>query len=535
VSHTSANNSPSLTSSLTYKDNNLLDTWTQQGWNDNHSLYDGADRVKYTEYNGAAREYLAYDSSGRREKRYWRFGYNSCATIAALPIPNQNIFDSSRETYTYDGWRLTGSIVRNCHGGNCDTDPASYTRWTNQYTYDAEGNVQTITQTEGTTTRVLTYAWEAGTRHLQSFTRAVNGSVNYSATFEYDRLDRIRAFCKNGASGAACETFSYVGLSDWLSYVKQNGIVTQHYLYANGRPLRYDNLGHYQQPSYYYRYNARGDAAGFVPVDGNGGSGWRVFGAWGDLNYTSEYKGYYNWNAAWGYMAFPKQFNFDAHDVLDVGLYFAHGRRYNQDTGLWLSPWEVGDYLYGGHGQDPVNVGWAFNRPLLTPPLQNGGRTYIHTTYGAIIDTSHFDVEAAAYVIQRVGLGQRVELDHRDLCPVCNPILRIGHTEISVGYGLTPPIADKYGVALAIWMDYERKFETAQPSPPDPIVWPQGASNFSLEDLPTDYLAFWAAADADASGIAINESSIQAQLRKIVGTLGGENFRTEEDCATLFL
>ncbi len=50
--------------------------------------------------------------------------------------------------------------------------------------------------------------------------------------------------------------------------------------------------------------------------------------------------------------------NFDMHGVYDVGLYFAHGRWYNQDTGLWLSPWDVGDYLYGGHGQDPVDVGW---------------------------------------------------------------------------------------------------------------------------------------------------------------------------------
>src|SRR5581483_10999935 len=73
------------------------------------------------------------------------------------------------------------------------------------------------------------------------------------------------------------------------------------------------------------------------------------------------------------------------------------------------------------------------------------------------------------------------------------------------------------------------KVETAQPTYWDPTLWPQGASNFSIEDLPTDYLAFWAAADADALGIALNDNSIEAQLKKVVNMLGGESYRTDEN------
>lgn len=109
-----------------------------------------------------------------------------------------------------------------------------------------------------------------------------------------NRLNRIRKFCWGD-----CHVFSYLGASDWVSVVRdQYGNLKQRYLYANGRPLRVDILDAPGTPSYYYRYNARGDAT-FVPKDGNGGTGWRTFGAWGEVNYGADIKGYYNWNAAW--------------------------------------------------------------------------------------------------------------------------------------------------------------------------------------------------------------------------------------------
>ena len=55
---------------------------------------------------------------------------------------------------------------------------------------------------------------------------------------------------------------------------------------------------------------------------------------------------------AWGYL------RFDA-----LNLYYVHGRWYNPDTGLFLSPDENGEYRYGS-GQDAVNwawFAWGFN------------------------------------------------------------------------------------------------------------------------------------------------------------------------------
>jgi hypothetical protein len=76
-----------------------------------------------------------------------------------------------------------------------------------------------------------------------------------------------------------CRTFSYVGNSDWLSTVTLEANLHQRYLYANGRPLRMDMMDAWFTPGYYYRYNARGDAA-VVDQVGAGGN-WGSYGAMG--------------------------------------------------------------------------------------------------------------------------------------------------------------------------------------------------------------------------------------------------------------
>jgi len=113
---------------------------------------------------------------------------------------------------------------------------------------------------------------------LTTYAGTTNSNREYSATVKYDRLNRLRKFCWNGNN---CHLFSYIGDSDWLSVVRdQYGNIVQRYLYANGRPLRMDDPSHYQNPSYYLRYNARGDAAASVQQNGDGGAGWTQFGAW---------------------------------------------------------------------------------------------------------------------------------------------------------------------------------------------------------------------------------------------------------------
>jgi len=109
--------------------------------------------------------------------------------------------------------------------------------------------------------------------------------------------------------------------------VNQVGSTTTHYNHrdANGNLLYL----------YYYQHNWHGDVESFVNADGSGGNYRILYGAWGEW-YGGGMD--YGWNGAWGYLASPRAFNFDANDVLDIGLYYAHGRWYNQDTGLRLSP-----------------------------------------------------------------------------------------------------------------------------------------------------------------------------------------------------
>ena len=137
------------------------------------------------------------------------------------------------------------------------------------------------------------------------------------------------------------------------------------YQYANGRPSRVelvstDNLatpGGYA--TYYIQYNWHGDAIYFARSEGGYTGAYNLsrttYDAWGIarlyLPVSLAAWNYYRWNGAWGYLR-----------IDDLGLYYVHGRWYNPDTGLFLSPNEKGDYMYGGDGppaQDPVNEMWV--------------------------------------------------------------------------------------------------------------------------------------------------------------------------------
>ncbi|MCL4395290.1 MAG: hypothetical protein M1482_10905 [Chloroflexi bacterium] len=271
--------------------------------------------------------YFTYDASGRRSDRYWQFAPGEkCQTY----VDNPSLLPGHRHSsYTYDGNRL---ISENAAG--------YYTR---TLTYDSDGNVTRMQKGFNGHTYTLDYGWESGTHHMTSVTRTTDGGVNYWATLKYDRSSRITRLCQpNG-----CTNYFYVGDSDWLSFTtNDDGTVLQRYYYANGRPLRMDSIGVSAQ---YYRYNWHGDATR-VWQNGGSPSGWSLLGAWGDLDYYTTAQGNYSWNAAYGYFKAPLAFNFDLNDGLDMGLWYVHGRWYNQDTGLFLSPDDKGEYFYGsGH------------------------------------------------------------------------------------------------------------------------------------------------------------------------------------------
>jgi hypothetical protein len=147
----------------------------------------------------------------------------------------------------------------------------------------------------------------------------------------------------------------------WHAITSTNTFDLVRYWYANGRPSRVEvaatssDLQYvYGYNTYYIQYNWHGDAVTYIALDGSGGGSWGAYDPWG--NPTSwpppalAAWNYYRWNGAWGYL------RLDA-----LNLYYVHGRWYNPETALWLSPDENGEYLYGS-GQDAVNYAWLFAR-----------------------------------------------------------------------------------------------------------------------------------------------------------------------------
>jgi RHS repeat-associated protein len=139
----------------------------------------------------------------------------------------------------------------------------------------------------------------------------------------------------------------------WHAITSTNTFDLVRYWYANGRPSRVEvastssDLQYvYGYNTYYIQYNWHGDAVTYIALDGSGGGSWGAYDPWG--NPTSwpppalAAWNYYRWNGAWGYL------RLDA-----LNLYYVHGRWYNPDTGLFLSPDANGSYIY--YDNDPIN------------------------------------------------------------------------------------------------------------------------------------------------------------------------------------
>lgn len=78
---------------------------------------------------------------------------------------------------------------------------------------------------------------------------------------------------------------------------------------------------------YYLQYNYHGNLVTTVKANnGNGGQrGW--YNPWGANE--GSVREYYRWNGQWGYLWFN-----------DLKLYYAHGRWWRPDIGIFLSPSE---------------------------------------------------------------------------------------------------------------------------------------------------------------------------------------------------
>ena len=97
---------------------------------------------------------------------------------------------------------------------------------------------------------------------------------------------------------------------------------------------------------------------------------------------------------AWGYLRLGA-----------LNLYYVHGRWYNPDTGLFLSPDENGEYRYGS-GQDAVNKGWTRNDFInkLVGPARFLNNRRIATLYSQLHADHYTNIIAAMAAVGESGV-----------------------------------------------------------------------------------------------------------------------------------
>jgi YD repeat-containing protein len=495
------------TNNVQYQDNNLVSQYGPVDmWGYNASvMYDAAERVNCWQNGGfLGPVWWSYYPNGNR--RYFYSGYNPIRSCAVTNDPG-TWYTASREEYFYTGQRLVRRETRNY--GDLSTLYLART-----YTYDSAGNVTSEVKVDYTTNTTTTlqygWAWQGNANRLTTFT-ASNG---VTTTLDYDSLGRItRRYAALGYSD-----YVYEDGTDWLvrevwhSAVSGNAFDRVRYRYANGRP---DYVEIAQTPgdlsevwSYDQRYlqvNWHGDLMRRVWLNGDGATEM-AYDPWGN-NVRGLH--YYEWNGAWGYMAFGA-----------LQLYYVHGRWYNPDTALFLSPDRNSDYKYNKN-QNALTKAWYGGPALISTNQQNANGRYIRTNYGAIIDYDHWNPKDAWDLIRDVETKKGHEFGAALF--IAGPFGYATGT-ITAKYSWSDPISDVYGVALAIWEDYQIKFETAQ----DHRIIGTMASSFALEDLPTDYLSFYAAALAHSRRkMVTNRDSFRQEWEEILGMLDG--VRTRDD------
>ncbi len=186
-------------------------------------------------------------------------------------------------------------------------------------------------------------------------------------------------------------------------------------------------------------------------------------------------------DGGWGYLQF-----------VDLGMYYVHGRWYRPDIGRFISPDEGGSYIYVGN--DGVNRAWTSGGGLSAPGQQQGQPPgFIRTKDYGYIDLVHLD---AATNLAKDMLDQM--RSNRQPIRAILPIPRGPYfLNVIAEYTVYQRPYDQTtlkSMVLGMFMDYEWTFESEERGPLGAGELATGTS-FSIEDLPTDYLGFYAASE----------------------------------------
>ncbi len=350
--------------SVAYTNANLVSGVT--GIDGRPYVYDSANRLVcrdnlYTNLINPSVIVWKYDADGRRIDQYSDYQQPPLDGIScAWQLVDPNVGLHNRTQYQYSGNKLTSRskdfyIAGSLSGHNNDST----------YQYDAQGNVtqELRHDIDNNVTSTMTYTWEPATRRLLGYARD-NGTSVFTTTLQYDSLNRIVA----RYTATYSTTYTYVGDSDWLlketKYPFDGSPVFDlaQYRYLSPKLMRVV-VGSCANAIFYVQYNWRGNYYRFY-APGGGTNTFPYYGdEWGnrwDVNpcaSTPPATLAYRWNGQWGYMFFA-DLGPAANSTSALGLYYVHGRWYNPEVGLFLSPDKKGEYFYGS-GDDAVNYAWA--------------------------------------------------------------------------------------------------------------------------------------------------------------------------------
>jgi YD repeat-containing protein len=327
-----------------YQDNNLVSQYGPTGpYGDASVIYDGAGRVNCWQNYGAfwGPWWWAYYPDGNRKDYY--YGFNPVAVCYPGEPSKGGLSNASHDMLFYTGTKLTRNETRLYSLWN-PNDPLLVLR---TYNYDSGGNLTSEVRadytTNITTTKSYNWMWQASAYRLTNFT-ATNG---VTTTLDYDSAGRItRRYTALGYSDYTYEDgTNWLVRETWRSAISGNTFDLIRYRYANGQP-NYVEIA--QGPgdlsavwSYDQRYlqsDWHGDLVRRVWLNGDAGTEWS-YDPWGN---SVRGLHYYEWNGAWGYMAFGA-----------LQMYYVHGRWYNPEMGIFMSPDGNGSYIY--FNNDPIN------------------------------------------------------------------------------------------------------------------------------------------------------------------------------------
>jgi len=322
-------------------------------YNANYS-YDDLGRVQKVTGNGISAEYL-YDENNKvasiklGDGSYTLYSYNDADLLKELVNYRPNGTILSRYTYTYDSRGNITDIIGSEGTLTYQYDDLSrLTRETLpdstiiEYSYDAAGNRQTKTVTQGGTSQIVInqnqQSYEYDT--LNRLQEVKNPDGTTQATFTYDALGRRSSMTSEGNT----VNYQYSGSKVICETDANNNVLACYNYDGYGNLISMTRNG----STYYYHYNGHGDVIALTDTSGNTVA-------------TYQYDAFGNVLNSTGTVDNPYRYAGYRYDEA-TGLYYLNARYYDPETGRFTTA-----DTFHGYAGDPQSLNlyaYCYNNPL---------------------------------------------------------------------------------------------------------------------------------------------------------------------------